>query len=229
MSSFFTSSIGKKMILSLSGLFLILFLCVHLAANLTLILDNSGDLFNQVCHFMTNPVVRVIEPILGAGLAVHILLAMWLTLENRAARGSIRYSRRDQAGNAPWTSRNMFILGGVILIFLVIHIFNFWWKMKLTGDPLLTEVIIDGVVMENAYALVSGLFKGSVFYCLLYMVGGIFLGLHLSHGFWSAFQSVGLSNDIWRKRLSFLGNLFAIIVGTGFTIIPLYFLLGFGG
>lgn len=229
MSSFFTSSIGKKIILSLSGFFLIAFICVHLAANLTLLLDNSGDMFNIVAHFMaTNIFVRIMEPVLAGGFAVHILLATWLTLQNRMARPT-RYARSEQSGNAAWSSRNMFILGAVVIIFLGIHIYNFWWKIKFAGDPLLTEINVDGVVMENTYALVAGLFTSNIWYCLLYMAGGIFLGLHLSHGFWSAFQSVGLSNSIWRKRLEFLGKLFAIVIGTGFTIIPLYFLLGFGG
>lgn len=228
MSSFFTSSIGRKIILSLSGLFLMLFLCVHLAANLMLIVDRSGDLFNIVAHFMaTNPIVRVIEPVLALGFVVHILLATWLTLENRMAR-PVRYSRSEQAVNAPWTSRNMYILGAALGIFLVIHLINFWWKIKISGDPLLAEIIVDGTVMENSYALVAGLFNNSIFYCLLYMAGGILLALHLSHGFWSAFQSVGLSNHIWRKRLEILGKLFSIVIGIGFTIIPLYFMLGFG-
>ena len=229
MSSFFTSSVGKKMILSLSGVFLILFLCVHLMANMTLILDNSGDMFNVVSHFMaTNLIIKIVEPILGLGFALHILLASWLTLQNRCAR-PIRYNRSEQSGNAGWTSRNMFILGGLILVFLGIHLYNFWWKIKFAGDPLLAEVSIDGVMMENSYALVTGLFKSSVIYGVIYILGGIFLGLHLTHGFWSAFQSIGLSNRIWRKRLEFLGYLFAFIMAAGFSIIPLYFMLGFGG
>jgi succinate dehydrogenase / fumarate reductase cytochrome b subunit len=173
----------------------------------------------------TNPVVKVIEPILALGFALHIVLASWLTLQNRAAR-PVKYARSDQSGNATWTSRNMYILGALILVFLLIHLWNFWWKIKFAGDPLLEPIIEGG--MENTYALVSGLFKGSFLYCLLYILGGVLLGLHLSHGFGSAFQSVGLSNRIWRKRLKFLAYLFAIVIGTGFSIIPLYFMLGFG-
>jgi succinate dehydrogenase / fumarate reductase cytochrome b subunit len=216
-------------VLSLSGFFLISFLCVHLTANLTIIVDNSGDTFNEVCHFMaTNPVVRVIEPVLALGFLLHIALASWLTLQNMAAR-PVKYARSEQSGNAPWASRNMYILGALILVFLLIHLWNFWWKIKLAGDPLLARTLVDGVEMENTHALVAGLFKGSVAYCILYILGGILLGLHLSHGFGAAFQSVGLSNRAWRKRWRVLGILFAVVVAAGFSIIPLYFLAGFGG
>ena len=226
MSNFLTSSIGKKIILSLSGLFLIAFLCVHLALNLLLIVDNSGELFNIGAHFMaTNPIIKIVEPILAIGFIIHIILASILTLQNRGAR-PIKYDLRRQSGNCTWSSRNMYILGGLVLIFLLVHLWNFWWKIKFAGDPLLTEINVDGTAMENTYALVSGLFKSSIIYCLLYILGGIFLGLHLTHGFWSAFQSIGFCNQIWRKRLECLAKIFAFIIAAGFSIIPLYFMLG---
>ena len=226
MSNFLTSSIGKKVILSLSGLFLIAFLCVHLALNLLLIVDNSGELFNIGAHFMaTNPIIKIVEPILAIGFIIHIILASILTLQNRGAR-PIKYDLRRQSGNCTWSSRNMYILGGLVLIFLFVHLWNFWWKIKFAGDPLLTEINVDGTTMENTYALVSGLFKSSIIYCFLYILGGIFLGLHLTHGFWSAFQSIGFCNQIWRKRLECLAKIFAFIIAAGFSIIPLYFMLG---
>lgn len=225
MSNFLTSSIGKKVIMSLSGLFLISFLCVHLALNLLLIFDNSGELFNQGAHFMaTNPIIRIVEPILGLGFLVHILLAVKLTLENQKAR-PVKYAVSNQKVNATWSSRNMFILGGLILIFLAIHLYNFWWNIKITGD--LAEVVVGGVAMEDTYLLVSSLFEGSIAYCILYILGGVFLGLHLTHGFWSAFQSIGFSNQLWRQRLECLATIFAVVMAVGFSIIPLYFMLGF--
>lgn len=227
MSNFLTSSIGKKFILSLSGLFLIAFLCVHLALNLLLIVDNSGELFNIGAHFMaTNPIIKIIEPILAIGFIIHIFLASILTLQNRSAR-PIKYDLRRQSNNCTWSSRNMYILGGLVLIFLVIHLWNFWWNIKFPslGTPL-AETTVNGVDMEDTYRLVSGLFKSSIIYCLLYILGGIFLGLHLTHGFWSAFQSIGFSNQIWRKRLECVAKIFAFIIAIGFSIIPLYFMLG---
>ena len=126
MSNFLTSSIGKKIILSLSGLFLIAFLCVHLALNLLLIVDNSGELFNIGAHFMaTNPIIKIVEPILAIGFIIHIILASILTLQNRGAR-PIKYDLRRQSGNCTWSSRNMYILGGLVLIFLFVHLWNFW-------------------------------------------------------------------------------------------------------
>ena len=128
MSNFLTSSIGKKIILSLSGLFLIAFLCVHLALNLLLIVDNSGDLFNIGAHFMaTNPIIKIVEPILAIGFIIHIILASILTLQNRSAR-PIKYDLRRQSGNCTWSSRNMYILGGLVLIFLLVHLWNFWFS-----------------------------------------------------------------------------------------------------
>ncbi|MDR0982687.1 MAG: succinate dehydrogenase cytochrome b subunit [Culturomica sp.] len=230
MSNFLTSSIGKKVIMSISGLFLIAFLIVHLSLNLLLIFDNSGELFNIGAHFMaTNPIIKVVEPVLALGFVVHIILATILTIQNMKAR-PVGYARSEQSNNASWASRNMFILGGLILIFLVIHLYNFWLNIKLPelGTPL-EITTVDGVEMENAYLMVSSLFKNSVFFCMLYVLAAIFLGLHLSHGFWSCFQSVGFSNKIWRKRLEWVGYLFAIVIGVGFAIIPLYFLAGFAG
>lgn len=228
MSNFLTSSIGKKVIMSLSGLFLIAFLCVHLALNLLLILDNSGELFNMGAHFMaTNPLIKIVEPILALGFIIHMVWAAVLTLQNMKAR-PVGYALRNQSGNCEWASRNMFILGAVVLIFLAIHLFNFWWKIKFVGDPLLAPIVVSGTEMENAYALVAGLFKSSAIYCCIYILGGIFLGLHLTHGFWSAFQSIGFCNHIWKTRLECLAKIFAAVIAVGFCIIPLYFLLGLG-
>ncbi len=228
MSNFLTSSIGKKVIMSLSGLFLISFLCIHLSLNILMIFDNSGDLFNMGAHFMaSNPIIKIIEPVLALGFIIHIIWAAILTLQNMKAR-PVSYTKTNQGNNSTWASRNMFILGGLVLIFLGVHLFNFWWKIKFAGDPLLAHVTVDGVEMENTYALVAGLFKSSVAYCGLYMLGGIFLGLHLTHGFWSAFQSIGLCNQIWRKRLECVATIFAVIIAAGFCIIPLYFLIGLG-
>lgn len=227
MSGFMTSSIGKKVVMSISGLFLICFLLVHLTLNLFLIFDDSGDLFNMGAHFMaTNPAIKIMEPVLALGFIVHMIWAAVLTLQNMKAR-PIRYKVSRQSGNCSWASRNMFILGGTVLIFLVLHIFNFYWKIKVSGSPLLAEVSVGGVEMENTYNLVSTLFKSSIVYSLLYMVGAIFLGLHLTHGFWSAFQSIGFSNDLWRKRLTVVAYFFAIVIGAGFSIIPLYFMIKF--
>ncbi len=225
MSSLVSSSIGKKLFMSITGLFLITFLTVHLAVNMLLIFDDSGELYNIGAHFMaTNPIIKIVEPVLAIGFLLHILYGVYLTIQNMKAR-PVRYNKVDASKSSSWTSRNMFILGGLILVFLVLHIMNFYWKMKITGD--VPAVVVDGQEMHDAYTLVTYLFKNYFWYDVVYILAGVFLGLHLSHGFWSAFQTIGFSNNIWRKRLSIFGNLFAFVIAAGFVIIPLYFIIKF--
>ncbi len=227
MSGFVSSSIGKKLFMSITGLFLVMFLLVHLTANLALLL--GPDAFNVVSHFMgTNPIIQIVQPLLAVGFILHILYASILTLQNQKARGSESYSKITNSHQSSWASKNMYILGGMILSFLILHIINFFWKIKVTGSPLLNEVDVDGVMMENAYALVIGLFTDATLglvYSAVYAISAIALGFHLTHGFWSAFQTIGFSNDIWRKRLTVVGYLFAFAVGGGFAIIPIFLML----
>lgn len=221
MSTFLTSSIGKKFIMSITGFFLMTFLVVHLSLNL-LLLVGDGTLFNLAAHFMvSNPIIKVVEPILGLGFIVHIIYASYITLQNRLARPQ-SYNQSSASDNSSWPSRNMYILGGLIFVFLVMHIVNFYWKLKFGEAP---EVVIDGVHMHDTYALVSGLFMEYWWYDILYMVGAVFLGLHLLHGFWSAFQTLGWSNIVWKKRLGVIGNIYSFVIAGGFFIIPLYFLI----
>ncbi len=224
MSNFLTTSIGRKFLMSVTGLFLMMFIMVHLTINLLLIFDDSGDLFNQGAHFMaTNPAIRIMEPILALGFIVHILWSLVVSFQNMKARPT-GYNQSKNSSN--WASRNMLILGSLIFVFLVMHIYNFFYIIKFDHNALL-EVDIDGVVMHDTYSLVAGLFKSSVVYCILYVLGGALLGLHLGHGFWSAFQTIGFANKIWLKRLQVIGKIFAIIIAVGFSIIPLYFLIKF--
>ncbi len=227
MSGFVSSSIGKKLFMSITGLFLVMFLLVHLTANLALLL--GPDAFNIVSHFMgTNPIIQIMQPFLALGFIAHIFYATILTLQNQKARGSESYNKTVNSHQSSWASKNMYILGSMVLAFLVLHIFNFFWKIKVTGSPLLNEVEIDGEMMENAYALVVGLFTDAslgMVYSAVYALGAIALGFHLTHGFWSAFQTIGMSNDIWRKRWTVLGYMFAFAVGGGFAIIPIFLML----
>jgi len=226
MSSFMSASIGRKFLMSITGIFLISFLSIHLTLNLFLTFDDSGDLFNLAANFMaTNPFIKIMEPILAIGFVIHIIWSGWITLENMRARPQ-KYEYGDQLLSWWAPAKNMFILGGMIMIFLVIHIFNFWVKMKLTGDPLLAGVDVGGEEMHNAYALVSNLFLNP-WYDLLYMAGGILVGLHISHGFWSAFQTIGFSNQIWLKRLKCLAVTIGVVFAVGFCFIPLYFMIKF--
>ncbi len=224
MSNFLTASIGRKFIMSISGIFLLLFICVHLGVNLLLIFDDSGELFNLGANFMaTNPLIKVMEPILGLGFIVHILWSFLISYQNYKAR-PVGYAKSSASYSSTWASRNMLILGGLVFVFLVIHIIQFFIPVKTGG---LDSTMVDGVEMHNTYLMVSGLFKSSVVYCVLYIIAGALLGLHLGHGFWSSFQTIGLSNKVWLSRLQFVGKIYAILVAVGFSIIPLYFLIKF--
>lgn len=226
--SFLSASIGRKFFMSITGMFLITFLIVHMSLNLLLIFDDSGELFNVAAHFMaTNPMIKIVEPVLGIGFAIHIIWSLVISVQNMKAR-PVRYNKTSQGTNSTWASRNMLILGAMILVFLGLHLYDFWWKVKFAGHELL-EVptgLEEGV--HNTYALVSTLFiEGGIIYNIIYIIGGILLGLHVTHGFWSAFQTIGLNNIVWRKRLFILANIIGWIFAIGFSIIPLYFLIKF--
>jgi succinate dehydrogenase / fumarate reductase, cytochrome b subunit len=226
MSKFITASIGKKFIMSISGLFLVVFIAVHLTVNLLLIFDDSGELYNVAAHFMaTNPFIRIIEPILGIGFLVHILWSFILEYQNWRAR-PLKYEKKDTSDNSTWASRNMLVLGLLILVFLVIHIINFYWIIRFRPDSM-EMVVIGAYEMEDSYKLVSDLFKSSVIYNIFYVISAILLGFHLSHGFWSGFHTIGLSDKNWMSRLQIIGKIYAVIVAIGFSVIPLYFLIKF--
>jgi len=183
-------------------------------------------LFNQGAHFMaTNPLIKIMEPILGLGFVIHIVWSFFLEYVNWKAR-PVKYAKKNMSGASTWASRNMLVLGALVLVFLIIHMINFFVKMKFTGDPLLTEVVINGTHMHDAYALVSATFINSTVLGVLHILGGVLLGIHLSHGFWSSFQTLGLNNKNWLKRWKVIGNIYAILVAVGYAVIPLYFMLG---
>ncbi len=221
MSGFYSSTVGKKFWVSLTGIFLLVFLAVHLTANLMLVFDDTGELFNRVVHFMgTNPIIRIMEPLLAIGFIVHIFLVSILTLRNQTTRNQ-NYKMQKLGHASSWASRNMYILGSIILAFLVLHIINYWWKFKFGELP---SINYGAEEMENAYDLVSGLFA-TWWYDVIYIIAFIGLAYHISHGFWSAFQTLGWSDDKARKIWTGIAYLYAIIIGVGFTIIPVYFLL----
>jgi len=222
MANFFNSSIGKKFLVSITGLFLIAFLAVHLIVNSMILFDNSGELFNRAAHFMgTHPIIKIVEPLLAVGFILHIIYAVVVTIQNWIAR-PISYEKRKSAHSSTWSSRNMIWLGVVVLVFLVIHIAQFFWKMKVTGDPLLEGAVYDGEHMENAYQLVTTFFITWWWVVIFYVVGAVALGFHLAHAFWSAFQTLGLSNTKWRSILNVIGLVYTLIISAGFAIIPLW-------
>lgn len=226
MSKFLEASIGRKFLMSITGLFLVSFIAVHLAINLLLIFDDTGELFNKGAYFMaTNPAIKIMEPLLGLGFIIHIVWSFFLEYKNWKAR-PVKYNRKNAGDSSSWASRNMLILGTLVLVFLVMHIIDFFWVIRF--DPhTMQSVTIGGVEMEDTYTLVADLFKGSIIYSVFYILGALLLGFHLSHGFWSAFHTLGLNNKYWMKRWQVIGYIYAVIVTVGFTVIPLYFLIKF--
>lgn len=224
MSNIFKSSIGRKLIMSISGLFLVVFLLVHLTINMFIVLDSSGDLYNAGVHFMTtNPLIKIMEPVLAIGFIVHIIYASILTIQNQKAT-PVKYAVTQKTKTTSWASKNMYILGFFVLVFIAIHMLNFFVKMKITETAPLTA---DGG--HDGYKLVTELFTQhgvlSYGYCALYLAAAVLLGLHIRHGFWSAFQTIGFNNEIWKKRLFNAATFFAWFIGIGYSILPLYMTL----
>ncbi|MGQ1786888.1 MULTISPECIES: succinate dehydrogenase cytochrome b subunit [unclassified Saccharicrinis] len=223
MSNLFCSSIGKKLLMSLSGLFLIIFLIVHLAINLTLLVDDTGDTFNLAANFMALPLIKFgLQPVLALGFIVHIFYGGLLTAQNNKARGSGKYASGNNTKEVMWASKNMWILGLTILAFLTVHIIDYWVPLQITHGA--ESVTIGGVEMHDTYALVKANLQNPV-KAILYIIGSLGLALHLTHGFWSAFQTLGASNTIWRKRWTVIGTVFAWVINLGFIVIAVYFML----
>jgi succinate dehydrogenase / fumarate reductase cytochrome b subunit len=172
----------------------------------------------------TNPFIKIMEPMLALGFLVHILYSLILTLQNMKARGPQRYASGTKTSGVEWASQNMLVLGIVIFSFLVVHIFNFYLKMKgfAAWEPAEAEFPFFGSMArgEDAYSLVNATFK-SLPIVIIYIVGSVGLAFHLAHGFWSSFQTIGWNNTTWMPRLKCLSNIVAIAIGGGFSIIAL--------
>jgi succinate dehydrogenase / fumarate reductase cytochrome b subunit len=206
--------------MSLTGIFLILFLVVHLAGNFLLLKDDQGEAFNVYAKFMTtNPVIFTISIVNYTCIVVHVIWAGLLTVKNRNARGSHGYA--IVRNSSPWTSRNMGILGTLILIFLVIHLRGFWYQMHWGGIP---TVNYNGEEVKNLYATVDAAYSQG-WYVALYVFSMAVLAFHLWHGFVSAFQTLGWNHKKYNPVIAFVGKAFSIIVPALFALIPIWMYL----
>jgi succinate dehydrogenase / fumarate reductase cytochrome b subunit len=204
--------------MSLSGLFLVIFLLLHVSINVTALFSQNA--YNAACRFMdTNILIQVMVPVLALGFAVHILFSLIITVKNQKAR-PVKYSVSSKTETSSWAAKNMFVIGVIVLCFLGLHLTHFWAKMQL-------QHFIGGHGEDNPYALVYTLF-GEWYYCVLYVVWIAALYFHISHGFWSAFQTLGINNSKWIPRLQIIAKIYAILVALAFISIPLYFILGLG-
>ncbi|MGI4885083.1 MAG: succinate dehydrogenase cytochrome b subunit [Janthinobacterium lividum] len=223
-SKTFSSSIGRKIVMSLTGLFLCTFLVVHLVGNLQLFKHDGGAAFNAYSHFMgTNPIIRTIEWGLVLGFGFHIYEALMLRLRNRAARPQ-QYVVNHSEQNSDWTPRNMGILGSIILIFLLVHLYNFFWRARFGGLDKIGGTNVETRDYDNLYMAVVASFH-VWWYVLLYVAAQASLGYHLWHGFGSGFQTLGLNHRKYTPLIKAVGHGFAVVVSAGFAAMPLYFFL----
>ena len=214
-----SSTIGKKYAMALSAFFLMIFLIMHLAINFTSIFSES--MFNQLSHFMgTNPVIQIfMQPVLIIGVVFHFVMGFILQVKNNQAR-NVKYKMYKGSANSTWMSRNMIITGAVILAFLVLHFIDFW-------IPEMSTKYLNGDM--------SGMHNGEFRYydelvhkfqhplrVFFYVVSFVLLALHLLHGFWSAFQSIGANSPKWMPLVKKIGNAYAVLIPLGFIIVALY-------
>jgi len=218
---FSNSSVGRKVLMALSGFFLMFFLLQHLLINMLSVI--SADAFNETSHFMgTNPLIQyALQPVLMFAVVFHLAMGIALELKNKASR-PINYAYNKPGENSSWMSRNMVITGIMIMLFLGLHFYDFWIpeiKTKfIQGDM---SGMIEGhegyrYFVELQHKFLSPVRTG------LYVLAFIFLSLHLLHGFQSAFQSVGFNHNKYTPIIKKLGNLYAIVVPLGFIVIALF-------
>jgi len=220
---FFSTGIGKKLLMSLTGLFLIIFLAVHLAGNLQLLNDDGGKSFNVYARFMTtNPLIKFTSYGLYFFILLHAVVGLGIALTNKKAKGTT-YAVQTQSPRTNWASKNMALLGTLILAFLCIHMGDFWLKMKL-GQ--LAEIPYPGEegVFRDLYSRTATAFSDPLIVGV-YVVGMMVLAFHLWHGFQSAFQTLGLNHHKYTPAVRFIGRLYAILVPIGFALIPVIFYL----
>ena len=215
-SGFLSSSIGKKFLMGLTGLFLVSFLVVHVSLNSAIFLNDGGQTFNAGADFMAhNPVIRIIEIGLFAGLILHVFQAFVLTMENKKAR-PIAYQVVNGSANSSWYSRSMGILGSLLLIFLVVHLGNFW---------LPTKVAVFSHTEHNTFNEMKLVFS-QWYFVTVYLVGVAALLYHLLHGFQSAFQTLGLNHKKYTPLIKKVGIWFSVIVCVLFAAMPITMFFG---
>jgi len=216
---FLTSSIGRKLTMALTGLFLILFLTIHLIGNLQLLAGDGGKAFNIYSEFMGhNPLIQTVSIGNFFFIILHTIQGILLALKNKKAKGS-KYAVATN-DKTSWASKNMALLGTLLLAFILMHLGHFWFAMK-TGASDLTMVTYDGVEVINSYDKVVSVLTNPI-WLIAYLVGLLVLAFHLSHGFASAFQSLGLRHKKYTPLIKIIGSAYAVLIPLGFAIIPLY-------
>lgn len=218
-SKFLTSSIGRKLVMALTGIFLTLFLAIHLLGNLQLLQNDGGQAFNVYAYFMThNPLIKTVSYLLYASILLHAVQGILLWRDNKAARGPNRYAVTHTRPTER-ASRSMGWLGIIIFVFIVLHMYQFWFQMH-WGN--LGMVQYDGYTYEvkNLYVLVAQSYQ-NIGFVLFYVVSMAVVGYHLWHGFWSSFQTLGLNHKKYTPLIHWIGAAYSVIIPLLFALIPL--------
>ena len=220
------SSIGKKLIMSISGLFLVLFLLFHLSMIVAAVF--SGEAYNMVCSLLgSNWYAVAATLVLAAGVVIHFVYAIILTLQNRKARGYDRDASNARPKGGEWASQNMVVLGLIVILFMLLHFSQFWYKMmfaELIGHH---EVALGSAMVspQDGAAFINYYFQGNAVITVLYLIWYVALWFHLTHGFWSAIQTIGWNNTIWMNRWECISKIVATVICGLFAIITIIFFL----
>ena len=214
------SSIGRKVVMSVTGIALILFLTFHGCMNIVALF--SGEAYNWICEALGANWYAVVATLGLAALAViHIVYAFILTAQNRSARGSERYAETEKPAKVEWASQNMLVLGIVVVLGLLLDLFNFWYNMmfaELIGTTM-------GHLPSDGFAFIIDTFQNPV-YVVLYIVWLVALWFHLTHGFWSAMQTIGISGKLWFNRWRVIGNIYVTLLILAFIAVVVAFAAG---
>lgn len=211
------SSIGRKVVMSVTGIALVLFLTFHASMNVVALISEEG--YNWICEMLGANWYAVAATVGLAGLvAIHFIYAFWLTLQNQKARGNNKYAVTDKPEKVEWASQNMLVLGIIVILGMGLHLYNFWWHM-------MAAELIDGEAAENAANGVFWIKKtfGCPVYSGLYLVWLSALWFHLTHGIWSALQTLGWSGKVWFNRWRCIGNIYATLVVLMFAAVVVVF------
>ena len=224
----FSSSIGKKLIMGLTGLFLISFLVVHCFLNAFVFIDKTGVLFNEGAHFMaTNWIIRAMEVVLMLGLLLHIIQGARLTFENQAAR-PVKYAYHNGRANSKWYSRSMGLLGTLLLMFLIVHLSDFWIVSRFTGiESFNGGTPLDASGHEDLFAVMVNKFS-EPWRVILYVLAMVSLAYHLLHGFASTFQTMGWNHKKYTPIIKAMGVWFSILIPLLFALMPIAIYFGWG-
>lgn len=212
------SSVGRKVVMSVTGLALVLFLTFHACMNVVAIFSEEG--YNMICEFLGSNWYAVAgTAALGALVVIHFVFALILTFQNRKARGQNRYAVTDKPEKVEWASQNMFVLGVIICLGLCLHLYNFWWNM------MAAELFhIQGLAHSPAdgYAWIAEVFSCPVYF-VLYLIWFCAIWFHLTHGIWSGLQTLGLSGKTWFPRIKCISQIWSTLVILMFVAVAVFF------